>query len=657
MVIKPEKLHQRGNLIIAYILSVLCIATVISLGIISDSKSLIQTYNSGEVCDVGSVAIDIELLNEEGKDYTWIDTEEEAYNWKYLYLDISDANFNEGSFELIFYKNYKPTGNKLNCQIDNGFNIIELDGSDFDCIQFKSMNDSDVSFKTNCVQLREKKAVFTAEDYLRCFIPVSLIVAVILIIIIAVYNRIKWRIDWYAPVDLLQRLYIAVGNKLVWISVKVSKGTKRNLRIAAFICWMFWIMFTYNIGKYLLSTYFKINVVLFCITMILIAISMLEKELHKIDWNKPLVHAWLWLSIIMCISELFVSKRFCMLGYVNLIVFGFYYFVWGNLDNKSSVIEEIMAAFKIAFAVSVCFTLLFRPRDELGGLIGHTWNPNIYGIFCAIVLMAFLASLREGIIENNLKKSIFNIAGVIVALSFVLLAGSRAGMILAAPGILFFAVEYIAFIRTKKIKWLKGLAGVLVFVIAFFGCHVFLSWATVNFPVKQIVFSWDSYIPNEIEIDVISVGMETPVIEKIAYNNHVRTFLTGRNLYWMQYFRDINVLGHEYYPEMWGGARTPHNGILGIMYRYGIFAIIPYMLTFLNSCVVSFRQYLDERNKKTKAFYIWICVIGITLCMLVENFERPLLATEWLWWYWCLGLLFTSDNKSDKVDIDIDIVK
>lgn len=199
----------------------------------------------------------------------------------------------------------------------------------------------------------------------------------------------KWRIDWYAPVDLLQRLYIAVGNKLVWISVKVSKGTKRNLRIAAFICWMFWIMFTYNIGKYLLSTYFKINVVLFCITMILIAISMLEKELHKIDWNKPLIHAWLWLSIIMCISELFVSKRFCMLGYVNLIVFGFYYFVWGNLDDKSSVIEEIMTAFKIAFAVSVCFTLLFRPRDEFWGLIGHTWNPNIYGIFCAIVLMAF----------------------------------------------------------------------------------------------------------------------------------------------------------------------------------------------------------------------------------------------------------------------------
>ena len=99
---------------------------------------------------------------------------------------------------------------------------------------------------------------------------------------------------------------------------------------------------------------------------------------------------------------------------------------------------------------------------------------------------------------------------------------------------------------------------------------------------------------------------------------------------------------------MWGAARNPHNGVLGIIYRYGVLAAVPYIVMFINACTISFKRYVSTRSTDSYSFYIWISIIGITLCMLIENFERPFLATEWLWWYWCLGFLFMKKSNVDE---------
>ncbi|MFR6257154.1 MAG: O-antigen ligase family protein [Anaerovoracaceae bacterium] len=651
---KPEESigYIKFNKILAYILAVLFLSAACGLAAVSGSHSLTKTYNSGEICDIsnGIMSIDIDPLSEDN--YFWVSTLEDAFQWNYMYIDISDADFQSADFQIQGYNEGTPAGDAEKYRISTGYNEIKLSGAAFDTVKIEVIGEEPVTFSTKFIQFRENKFFFSLSRYLGfvgIFASVFIFISGLIILFIRKRNL---KIDWYGPIDFLQDIYLSLGNRFLKISLKVPYKVKHILRITALIVWMFWIMFIYNIGKYMLTAYFKYNVLIFCVIMFLIAVSLIEKPLEKKDWNKPLVHAWLWLSILMCISEFFIIKRFCMIGYVNLTVFGFYYFVWNNLEDRERIVNEIITSFKIAFLISLCFTLTCRPRDEMGGLIGHTWNPNIYGIFCAIVLMAFLASIKKNFIyRKNKIHLIFNIMGAIISLSFVLLAGSRAGMVIAVPGMMFFLIEYISFVRKGLVGKVKGIAGLFVFAGVFYAVHVFLSWATVNLPLVQVVFSWDSSIPNESLKSVISVGMETPAFQNIMYNENARAFLTGRNLYWAEYLRSINFLGHEYYPVMWGGARYPHNGILGIIYRYGILTAVPYIIMFLNVCTESFKMYFNERKKGSSSFYIWICALGISFCMLVENFERPFLATEWLWWYWMLGFLFVKE-KRDKLKGD-----
>ena len=637
----------KWNKIAALILVGLFLAIAGGLAVSSGSHSLTHTYDVGEVCDIRSVGYPIELDPASDVNYTWASSEEPAKSWKYLYIGLDNTNFEKANFTAQSYLEGNPVGDSWDLTLKSGGNKIKLKETECDAVQIQATGNDILCFTVKYMEFREQKLAFSMSKYLQYVAMIFSGFMILAILVIALFHRKKWRIDWCAPIDFLQDVYLSFGNHMLPLSRKVRPRTKKMLRIAALICWMFWIMFTYNIGKYLLSGWFKYNVLLFCIVMLLIAISMLEKPLRKQDWNMPLMYIWFWFSIAMCISEFFISKRFCMIGYVNLTVFGFYYLVWGNLEKKESVLQEIMAAFKIAFLLSFVFTLLARPRNPFQGLTGHTWNPNIYGIFCGIVLLTFLASVRSHLLQKDRKKIRFviDIAGATTSLSFVLLAGSRAGILLVIPGLLFFLAEYISCLRRKIFGWGKGICALIGVCLIFGVVHVFLAWGTIHLPIVQVVFSWDGDILNETVKSMIAVGMETPTFQNIMFSETATRFLSGRNLYWAEYLRNINFLGHEYYPSMWGGARTPHDGILGITYRYGILAAVPYILMFVNMCIIAFREYIRTRKEATMGFYFWICTIGISLCMLIENFERPFLATEWLWWYWCLGFGFICYNK------------
>ena len=642
------QVDKKWNKIIAMILLALFFAIAGGLAWMSGTHSLTHTYNEGEICDVRGIAGYSVTLDPMGSENSfWVYTDQAITKWKYVYINLKDTNFKDAWFEVQGHQKDEFVGQPAIVQLSPGWNEIKLNCTECSSVCIKITGNDKVSFTIQSVELREQKLTFSMSQYLQY---VAMLFSGFMILAILVITLFRWKkcyIDWYAPIDFLQDVYISFGNHMLPLSQKIKPKTKHVLRITALVCWMFWIMFTYNIGKYLLSGWFKYNVLLFCIMMFLIAISMLEKPLQKRDWNMPLVHLWFWFSIAMCISEFFICKRFCMIGYVNLTVFGFYYLAWGNMEKTDVVLREIIEAFKIAFLLSFVFTLLARPRNPGFGLTGHTWNPNIYGIFCGIVLLAFLASVRNHLLQrycNKLRVAI-DLVGAMISLSFVLLAGSRAGILLVIPGLIFFLAEYISCLRRKVIGWGKGLLG-LVAACAVFGLvHIALAWGTIHLPIVQVVFSWDSDIPNETVKSMIAVGMETPTFQNIMFSETATHFLTGRNLYWAEYLRNINFLGHEYYPSMWGGARTPHNGILGIIYRYGILTAVPYILMFVNVCVIAFREYIRTRQEASMGFYFWICAIGISLCMLIENFERPFLATEWLWWYWCLGFGFICYNR------------
>ncbi len=507
--IQTENYHIKLNKVIAFVLTVVFLAIACSLALISGSHSLTNTYDVGEVCDVRNGSANIVLDPTGDNDYFWAATSEAPFAWNYFYINITDASFEKTAFTVKSFNGGEVVGDDIDCIFENGFNEIRLNGEKCDSLQIIVTGDGPVSFTAGVMEFRENKTFFSMSRYLLYVAGFASLFALAGGVFIWWMRKKRYRIDWYAPIDFLQDVYIAFGNRLTGVSSKVPYRVKHVLRVAALICWLFWIMMMYNTGKYVLSAYFKYNVLLFCIMMLLYAISLLEKPLIKKDWNTPLVHAWFWLSICMCVSEFFISKRFCMIGYVNFTVFGFYYFVLSNLRERRIVSSGDNVVFQAGF-----FALLFiHTGNAAKGSSLRPHGPYVESQYIWDILRDSASSVfgvhRSHMIQGRYGIRFFvNMAGAMASLSFVMLAGSRAGILLIVPGVLFFMAEYISIMRKGIVRPLKGISLGILSVMVFYVVHVLLSWATIYLPIVQVVFAWDSAVPSEVVRSIISVGME-----------------------------------------------------------------------------------------------------------------------------------------------------
>ena len=88
--------------------------------------------------------------------------------------------------------------------------------------------------------------------------------------------------------------------------------------------------------------------------------------------------------------------------------------------------------------------------------------------------------------------------------------------------------------------------------------------------------------------------MEHRIIKKLFGGQSLEKITSMRNLYWAAHLREMNLTGHAYKAKIWGGTRWPHNGVIAMMYRYGIFAGIPYTV-MVGCCFFGGWRYL-RRN-------------------------------------------------------------
>ena len=104
----------------------------------------------------------------------------------------------------------------------------------------------------------------------------------------------------------------------------------------------------------------------------------------------------------------------------------------------------------------------------------------------------------------------------------------------------------------------------------------------------------------------------------------------------------MNLFGHEKNPKLWGKRRLPHNAFLGIAYRYGVFAVVPYILMLGALLVRTFRY----GNKKVKyaGMPFLICLISILMSM-TDNVEQPFVWLPWIALYLMMGIVFADEEQ------------
>ena len=116
--------------------------------------------------------------------------------------------------------------------------------------------------------------------------------------------------------------------------------------------------------------------------------------------------------------------------------------------------------------------------------------------------------------------------------------------------------------------------------------------------------------------------------------------LSGRDYYYRTYLRDMNLLGHKENPQMWGKRRLPHNAVLGIAHRYGIFTSGPYILMLVMVIIRTFRYSKKETPYASVPFYV--CLISIVMSM-ADNVEQPFVWLPWIGLYLMMGAVFDDE--------------
>ena len=107
--------------------------------------------------------------------------------------------------------------------------------------------------------------------------------------------------------------------------------------------------------------------------------------------------------------------------------------------------------------------------------------------------------------------------------------------------------------------------------------------------------------------------------------------------------REMNLFGHKENPEMWGKKRLPHNAVLGIAHRYGVFASAPYIIMLIMVIIRTFRY--SKKKVPYAAVPFYVCVSSIVMSM-ADNVEQPFVWLPWIGLYLMMGCVF--DNNSLK---------
>ena len=161
--------------------------------------------------------------------------------------------------------------------------------------------------------------------------------------------------------------------------------------------------------------------------------------------------------------------------------------------------------------------------------------------------------------------------------------------------------------------------------------------------------------PFTLTVQAEEVKPANRILEKLQKISSLEKLTTGRTLFWKAYLRELNLWGHKSNARFWGAAHMPHNGLLAIMYRYGIFSIVPYFGMLLYGFCYAWRYFKRHLSEDRYSYFVLANTISCYLLILVENIELPFC---WVWWYALyivMGIYFDDEKTAESlIQLEID---
>ena len=648
---------------IAWILTGICFAAAGAVMLICGSFNLDRFYDVGEVYDVakknlemsGNYDVNYDELNnvytiqsERASKVFWIS----KGAWQYVYINFSRIDEAGVVAQLTCYDKDSTVVYQMNVTLLEGDNLFFIPDVKYSRLNLNFYEQPGRVFGIDQVQFRTMPPIFSKTRFVQYFFAILFLFLLLTGVIWIFIKKKISRFSWYALVNVIQTMFLHAGSFGEKLNKYFSKKTADWIQRGIF-CGMFLYMQICYILKIPTFQTFRYYMIPCVIGIIIIALLCWEKPLKRLNWNNNLVKSWLALWILAVISDFIVAKRYMFIGYVMIFAFGFLFFMWGNMEKRERLLKNFIRGIEWSFLPNLIFCYLFRPYHPLYRYSGSTLGPGYLGMYLLFVWIAFLTELDFDFRKkSSIQKDVFYIFILGICANLLWKAQTMSALLPSALVALIFSFKLW---RHRKQVKIFG----FVFYLILFGIGYLLNGYCVYHIPRQvnseIRFENDFYVepvtdhPFILTVQAEEVKPTNRILDRLRKFDSLENLTTGRTLFWKAYLRDLNLWGHKNNAQFWGGGHMPHNGLLAIMYRYGIFAAVPYLLMLLYGFGYTWRYFKRHLYEDRYSYFVMSNTLSCYLLILVENIELPFC---WVWWYGLyvvMGIYF-DDEKSGETE-------
>lgn len=652
------------------------ISIVVTAMLISGTFNIHKFYDVGKICDVATSTMKfvgnsglrynysigrLDILEDVAQKRITISEKKETA-WNYVILELSNMDSEKLECQIEYYNSEGGVVWQQETALVSGENVIFSEDIKYSAIAMNFINKKNDGFSLDKVQFREQESPFVLSKALVCFFFILILYDIFVVVIKYIMRKknvnISINIILNTLTDGLQRFYRKVGSLGEGMVGKWGNNVKRIGRILCILFLLFYMqIMSYN-SLYIAEKYFKYHMYVCAIIIVLFAFLCWEKPLQLLDWDNHFVKIWLVFWLMAAISEFIVPKRYSYQSIMMLFFMGFLYFMWNNMNDVEEVLCNFRKALEIWFWINIPYCYLFCPYTGVR-YMGASKNPNIWAMYLVFVLAALLSELeleKENLTGKKRKKVILYFISVGIVWDFIIKTGSSSGMIPAVitQGIYCFRqIQKLKYIAKGKYR-LRSIMYLLMGLLVLSGAMKASDWS-----VREI--SYKMHITEEPETEIVSrdVGWGVLVAEasaaekiknnrvyqKIFYSSSLEDFTSGRNWFWLAYLREANLFGHEFAPELWGKRVSAHSGVLAIMYRYGIFIVIPYVMMIGYYLYYSLKYRTRVKKRTNVMSFVVSSALSVCILLLMENVEFPFYYISWYSLYLLMGVYFGNRPK------------
>lgn len=652
---------------------------------LSGTWNIRQFYDCGKIYDIiyeGRMSDGVGIVYDvpsgvytvlEDDAYLTYSLTEDFYDWGQINLTLNNLSKDFLEAEFGYYKDGELQWKGLE-RLTKGKNCVSASGLQYNSLILKIPYQKGVTFSVTGMQFREKGLNIKWSS----FFLIAGIAAIgcfwLLQMMIAIFRKKGFSL--YKGIDFLQEFWIFAGGVMGGSTLSWSSKKRSRVRICLLAAFMLYMSTMENLVYLHSKPYYGTSMLMICVILLVLSIVSIEGPLQKINWQNSLVQSWFVLWCIAVLSDFIVDKRYQFQGFIFIFFVGFFFFVWGNMKDPKGLLQDLMWAGEIVFWFTTVFIYFCRPENGVARYAGYFRNPNIEAAFAAAGAILFLVELDNRILKKELNfYGVCSCVGLVIALDRVWRSDGRTGQLAVLASLFCFVVHNLFYMK-KNHTGLALVKTMFLCILLFVPIVKADTWLLSNLAQRlgtEIVYPADQqYLTAKenggmtvyaAEVETVDGDEQMLPANNMEGRRDIKTFLkagsfinafeafsSGRTLYYLAYIRQMNLFGHHYHARSWGNYIYPHNCILEIMFRYGIFAGIPYVIMLIAALQQSFLYTRRTGGSELYKLYPLLVTVGAGISFMLENGEKPFVWMIWMLFYLGMGILFPGKTQEEYLE-------